>query len=158
MQRATDISIYMENDEFIARWIAFHTRFVVDGEIAYAWNHYNTIDPAKHGFRLDPYQPTHRKQEDPAERDGLVRMSLSAPHEAWKLILGILAATDDATVFGYLETPLELLLARHGPTYIDAVVELAKLDAKFRSLVVNLRGKQWPGEWPQDMQDRLRAV
>jgi hypothetical protein len=147
-------------DEFVANWIAHHTKYMIEGEVAETLIHYNTVDLREHGYRVVPYQPVHRRREDTAERDQLNRLTGSSPLLAWDIIRRIVAATADPEILAGLSCPLDLLLTRHGPTIIASLEEHAKLDSRLRDVVVRVRGEFeiFRTEGSREVHERLMSV
>jgi hypothetical protein len=63
------------------------------------------------------------------------------PEDAWKAILKIQRSEPSAMILANLAAgPLENLLVSHGPQFIDRCEELARQDAKFRSVLDGVWG------------------
>jgi hypothetical protein len=84
--------------------------------------------------------------------DELVRGN---PAYAWSLILDILAADPSRQIMETLSAgPLENLLARHGPAYIDAIEKQARADPLFARLL----GGVWQNAMTADVWQRVQRA
>jgi hypothetical protein len=84
--------------------------------------------------------------------DDLIRHS---PEEAWRIIELIRTLDGSDIILSNLGAgPLEDLLAKHGPAFIERIEEGARRDEQLRRVL----GVVWRNEIRQDIWDRLKAI
>lgn len=77
------------------------------------------------------------------------------PETLWLLILAILQRDSSMWIKGVLSAgPVENLLSRFGPQFIERVEITARKDPTFAHML----GGVWPGSMTRDVWDRLQAV
>ena len=85
----------------------------------------------------------------------LVDLVLDEPEEAWEIVLEILRNGHHPRVLEALAAgPLEDLLSKHGPTFIERFEEQAKQDPQFKDLL----GGVWKHTMRDDIWERLQKV
>ncbi|MDX6694467.1 MAG: hypothetical protein QOF02_2070 [Blastocatellia bacterium] len=79
----------------------------------------------------------------------------SEPELLWRFVLAAYQrGLPDTTTAVLAAGPLEDLLSRHGPDYIERVEELARRDARFNHLL----GGVWQLEMTDEVWERVKAV
>ena len=72
----------------------------------------------------------------------LVHLIEDEPDVAWSLLLGLIERAPDDHALGWVAAgPLEDLLCKRGPEFIDQVEVLARDDERFRKCLTDVRGR-----------------
>ena len=86
------------------------------------------------------------------ELDDLIR---DEPERAWRIIIALAERVSTPEAKSLLAAgPIENLLSRHGPTFIDRVEQRAQSDPGFNYLL----GGVWRFEMTEDIWNRLQAA
>jgi hypothetical protein len=84
--------------------------------------------------------------------DGLVR---GEPETAWRIIQEMWSFDQSEFILANIAAgPVEDLLSKHGPQFIERIEQLARRDPVFRKLL----GAVWRCGMAKDVWDRIRAV
>lgn len=86
----------------------------------------------------------------------MVHLTEDEPGVAWDLIVDLVERAPDDDALGWVAAgPLEGLLCKHGPDFIDPVEVLARDDERFRKCLAGVGGL---GEMEPDVYARMRRA